>query len=91
MAKKKASGGLEGSRIRVKSGVNSPEFPEISLAGWTGTVVETTGKPPEQKVIIEWDAKTIDAMPKDYVEKCESGQLYHVMASLGSDDVEPAT
>ena len=88
MAKKKAAGGLEGSRIRVKSGVQSPEFPEISLAGWTGTVVETSGKPPEQKVIIEWDAATIAAMPGTYVSKCESGQLYHIMASLGSDDVE---
>ncbi len=76
MAKKKASGGLEGSRIRVKPGVNSPEFPDISLAGWTGTVVETSGKPPDQKVIIEWDAATIDSMPKDYVTKCESGKLY---------------
>ena len=90
MAKKKASDGLDGSRIRVKPGVNSPEFPEISLAGWTGTVIETSGKVPEQKVIIEWDAKTIDAMPKDYISKCESGQLYYAMASLKSDDVEPA-
>ena len=89
MAKKKAAGGLEGSRIRVKPGVHSPEFPEISLAGWTGTVVETSGKPPEQKVIIEWDSATMAAMPADYVSKCESEQLYHAMASLGSDDVEP--
>ena len=89
MAKKKASGGLEGSRIKVKPGVNSPEFPEISLAGWTGAVVETTGKPPEQKVIIEWDSATLAAMPKDYISKCESGQLYHMMASLGSEDIEP--
>lgn len=90
MAKKKATGELEGSRIRVKSGVQSPEFPEISLAGWTGTVTETSGKPPEQKVIIEWDAQTLAAMPAEYLSKCESDQLYHVMASLNSDDVEPA-
>ncbi len=90
MAKKKVAGGLEGSRIRVKPGVPSPEFPEILLAGWTGTVVETSGKPPEQKVIIEWDPTTIAAMPADYVSKCESGQLYYIMASLHSDDVEIA-
>ena len=90
MAKKKASGDLEGSRIRVKPGVSSPEFPEISLAGWTGTIVESTGKPPEQKVIIEWDAATLAAMPAEYISKCESGQLFHMMASLGSNDVEAA-
>jgi hypothetical protein len=90
MAKKKATGGLEGARVRVKPGVNSPEFPEISLAGWTGTVVETSGKPPSQSVIIEWDSGTLAAMPADYLAKCESQQLYHIMASLAADDVEPA-
>lgn len=88
MAKKKASGGLEGSRIRVKPGIHSPEFPEISLAGWTGSIVETSGKAPDQKYIIEWDAATLAVMPPEYVAKCETEQLYYVMASLGSDDVE---
>lgn len=91
MAKKKAAGGLDGSRIRVKAGVNSPEFPEIPLAGWTGTVVETSGKAPEQKVIIEWDAATLAAMPREYISKCESEQLYYVMASLDGQDVELLT
>ena len=88
MAKKKATGGLEGSRVRVKSGVNSPEFPEISLAGWTGSVVETSGKPPTHSVIIEWDAATLASMPKQYIEKCEAQQLFYSMASLKADDVE---
>lgn len=88
MAKKKAAGGLDGSRIRVKPGIQSPEFPEISLAGWTGTVAETSGKPPEQKLIIEWDSQTLAAMPPEYVSKCESGQLYYVMASLNESDIE---
>jgi hypothetical protein len=88
MAKKKSAGGLDGSRIRVKPGVQSPEFPEISLAGWTGVVTELTGKAPDQKVIIEWDSQTLAAMPAEYISKCESGQLYHVMASLNESDVE---
>ena len=88
MAKKKAMGGLEGSRIRVKPGIQSPEFPEISLAGWAGTVAEVSGKPPSQKVVLEWDAATLAAMPADYLEKCESQQLYHIMACLNADDVE---
>ena len=89
MAIKKATGGLEGSRIRVKPGVNSPEFPEISMSGWTGAIVETSGKAPSQTVIVEWDGTTLAAMPKEYLDKCESQQLYHLMASLKADDVEP--
>jgi hypothetical protein len=90
MAKKKASGGLEGARVRVKEGVTSPEFPEVSLAGWTGTVVETSGKPPAVKVVIEWDGETMAKMPADYVSRCEAQQLYYQMACLTDADVEPA-
>ena len=89
MAKKKSAGGLdEGTRVRVKPNVASPEFPEVSLAGWTGAVMEVTGKPPAQKIIVEWDGATVAAMPPDYIARCESQMLYHAMACLGADDIE---
>lgn len=89
MAKKKASGGLEGSRVRVCAGVCSPEFPDVSLAGWTGAVVETKGKPPAVSVILEWDAETLAQMPPDYVAKCEAQHLFYQMACLKADQIEP--
>lgn len=89
MAKKKATGGLsEGARIRVKPDVVSPDFPDVSFAGWTGNVVEVSGKPPAEKFIVEWDSSTIAAMPADYVSRCESQMLFHAMACLGSTDLE---
>lgn len=91
MAKKKAAGGLEaGTRVRVRDGVHSPEFPDVALAGWTGAVVETTGKPPAVKVILEWDAETLERMPADYVSRCEAQQLFYSMACLALEDVEQA-
>lgn len=90
MAKKKATGGLEGTRIRVRPGVTSPEFPDVALTGWTGTVIEATGKPPAVKVIIEWDAATLEQMPADYVARCENQQLFYQMACLNDGDIEPA-
>ncbi|MCX7408535.1 MAG: hypothetical protein NTZ32_10670 [Planctomycetales bacterium] len=89
MAKKKSAGGLdEGTRVRVKPNVASPEFSEVSLAGWTGAVMEVTGKPPAQKIIVEWDGATVAAMPPDYIARCEAQMLYHAMACLGADDIE---
>ncbi len=89
MAKKKASGGLEaGTRVRVREQVTSPEFPDVSLAGWTGTIAEVTGKPPALKLIIEWDTATMGRLPADYVSRCEAQQLYYAMACLGSEDVD---
>lgn len=91
MAKKKASGGWEeGTRIRVKAGVASSEFPEVSIAGWSGSVVETSGKSPALKLIIEWDEATLAAMPADYVSRCEAQQLFYRMAYLDAADVEVA-
>ena len=91
MAKKSATGGLgEGTRIRVKPGVVSPEFPEVSLTGWTGSVIEVSGRSPAQKFIVEWDSATIQAIPADYVSRCEAQMLIHAMACLGQDDLEPA-
>ncbi|GIX03417.1 MAG: hypothetical protein KatS3mg113_0423 [Planctomycetaceae bacterium] len=88
MAKKKAAGGWEGKRVRVRNGVVSPEFPEISLAGWTGTVVEVTGKPPDVKCVVEWDGDTLGRMPSDYVARCEAQQLYYQLACLAESDLE---
>jgi hypothetical protein len=88
MAKKKSANDATGRKVRVKAEVASPEFPEILLAGWSGTVVEVTGKPPAEKYVIEWDAATIAAMPADYITKCEAQQLYHLMACLDADSVE---
>lgn len=90
MAKKKSSNSLAGTKVRVREGVTSPEFPEISLSGWTGLVVEAQGKPPAVQFIIEWDDATMAAMPADYVSRCEAQQLYYKMACLNEADVEPA-
>jgi hypothetical protein len=90
MAKKKATVGMApGTRIRIKPGVTSPEFPEISFAGWTGAVSESSGKPPSLQYIIEWDSATLAAMPADYLQRCESQQLFYQMACLPEADVEP--
>ena len=90
MAKKKTAVGLaDGTLIRVRPGVMSPEFPEISIAGWTGTVFESSGKPPLMYYIVEWDDATMTAMPAEYVEKCEAQQLYYRMANLAETSIEP--
>ena len=90
MGKKKGTGGPdEGTRIRVKHGVVSPDFPDVSFAGWTGRIAEVSGKAPAPlKFIVEWDSQTIAAMPADYVSRCEAQMLFHAMACLSEADLE---
>lgn len=89
MAKKKSLGKFPvDSKVRVKPGVPSPEFPEITLEGWSGTVCEVSGKGDAIRYVIEWDQTTLSAMPAEYLQKCEQDGLFHAMACLGEDTLE---
>jgi hypothetical protein len=89
MAKKKTIGKFElGAKVRVKPGIVSPEFPDFSLAGWVGTVSEVANKQPPVKLLIEWDAATLSAMPSEYLARCEKDGLYYRMICLSEDDIE---
>ena len=79
-----------GSRVRVRAGITSPDFPEVSFAGWAATIVEFSGKKPNQKFILEFDDAVVAAMPADYLNKCEEQHLLYTMACLTGDQIEAA-
>ena len=92
MAKKRAANRSTfavGAAVKVKSGVSSPDMPDFSIEGWTGTVSEVATKKPPRKYMVEWDDATLTAMPAGYLEFCEQQQLYHRMICLGEADLEP--
>ena len=91
MAKKKTTDELGvGARVRVKAGTSVPEMPEVACGGWTGSVVETSGKKPNTKYVIEWDDATLAGMPESYLKSCEAQGLFHRMACLEGGVLEPA-
>jgi len=78
-----------GTSIRVKDGVEAPDLPGHTIAGWTGTITQISGKKGSKKIFIEWDDQTLDGMSNEFKEACEEKQLYHLMACLAEDDLEP--
>lgn len=89
MPKKKSTDRLSpGTRIRVKAGVCVPEFPEIHCDGWSGRIVELTGKKSDPKFVIEWDEATLQSLPASYVKECEQKGLFYRMACFTGDDLE---
>ena len=87
MAKRKAIRSLEGKSIRVHDGVTMPEFAQVSIAGWTGTIVESgAGEAPQ--LIVEWDADSLRKMPAEYQTHCDAQGLYAGMACLPFEQVE---
>lgn len=88
MAKRKAAKLGSGSQVRVKPGIQMPEFADLEISGWDGTVMETTGKGADQNVILEWSAACIARMPQGYKDHCDAQGLFHGMACLPLSSLE---
>jgi hypothetical protein len=77
-----------GDRVRVKSGVTVPDFEDIPLGGWTGTI--RTVKPAEDQITYEiaWDRRTLDSMHPVYRKRCERDDCEVEIMWLGEEDIE---
>ncbi len=78
-----------GCTIRVMPGVASPDFSDISFAGWTATIVEVSKKKTGTKYVVEWSESTLSEMPQIYRDRCEESHLYDRMAYLDGAEIEP--
>lgn len=79
-----------GTPICVRAEVVSPDFKDISFAGWTGKIVEVSGRKAPYRYFVEWDEGVVEAMPKSYIDRCEEQQIYHRWACLTDADFESA-
>lgn len=78
-----------GQLVQVQAGVNMPEFDDLPIGGWTGTVLETSGSGAKMKVILEWDAATTARIPESYKSHCDSQGLLFTMACLPASQIQP--
>jgi hypothetical protein len=77
-----------GDEVRVKDGVSDPDFGDIPLGGWSGTI-ETAKQLGDQIAYeIEWDRRTLDGMHPVYKKRCERDGLDPGTIWLAEEDVE---
>ena len=67
-----------------------PENESLSIGGWTGMIIESSGRGDAMKYIIQWDAATQAKIPESYKTQCESQNLCTDMACINAADVEGA-
>jgi hypothetical protein len=77
-----------GTPLRALESVTSPDFPDISFAGWVGKIVEVSGKKAPFKYFVEWDEVVVKNMPQSYIDRCEEQQIYFRWACLTDADFE---
>src|SRR3954470_11304725 len=78
-----------GDKVRVKPGVRDPDFPDIPLGGWAGTVKEIEWAKGETTYLVAWDRATLGAMHPVYKKRCERDGLELDSMWLGDEDLEP--
>ena len=76
-------------RVRVKYGVPDPDFPDIPLGGWAGTITEVSHDAKSHLYLIEWNQFTLDHMPPIFRKWCERDGVYQHRCWLGEEDLEP--
>lgn len=53
-------------KVRVKSGVRDPDFADIPIGGWAGTVQKSRQNKGEIVYLIAWGRSTLQAMHPVY-------------------------
>lgn len=79
------------TQVRVKPGITVPDFEDIPLGGWSGTIAEVDRRSNPPTYLIEWDRRTLDAMHPVYRNRCERDGLGLENMWLGEDEIEPNT
>jgi hypothetical protein len=76
------------AKVRVRYGVTSPDFADIPLGGWAGTIETVEIVDDQITYEIEWDRKTLDGMHPVYKNRCERDGLDLETMWLGEEDLE---
>jgi hypothetical protein len=78
-----------GARVRVKSGVPVPDFEDIPLGGWTGTIKGVEQAEGQTTYEIAWDRRTLVSVHPVYFQRCERDGLEAEIMWLADEDIEP--
>lgn len=78
-----------GDLVRARSGETHPEFPDIPLGGWSGTIEEIEPSDDETFYEIGWDRRTVAAMHPVFLKRCERDDLIVKTLCLNDDSIEP--
>jgi hypothetical protein len=80
-----------GDQVRVKPGVADPDFPDVPLGGWAGTVAEVNPRSNPPTCLVEWNDYTLEHVHPVYRKRCERDGLEIDWMWLKEADLEPDT
>jgi hypothetical protein len=78
-----------GAKVRVKRGVIDPDFPDIPLGGWSGTIKDVEQVRGRTTYEIDWDRRTLQTIHPVYRKRCERDGLEFESMWLREEDIVP--
>jgi SAM-dependent methyltransferase len=78
-----------GDKVRVKYGVIDPDFADMPLGGWTGTITEIIEQKGQIDCVLRLDDRTLKSLHPIYRKRCERDGLDFKTMWLGEEDIEP--
>ncbi len=77
-----------GDNVRVCSGVLDPDYDDLTIGGWAGTIAEMrNGTPPT--LLIRWSKQTLKQRSSIYHKRCERDGFDSNEMWLGEGDLQP--
>ena len=77
----------KGDAVRVRSGVADPDFPDVPLGGWAGTIIDVEPGDP-RLYLIRWSEETLQRSHPVYRKRCDRDGLEVAEMSLAGKDLE---
>src|SRR3954447_20835140 len=77
-----------GDKVRVKPGAKDPDFPDMPLGGWSGTITEVIVHEGQVNCVFKLDERTLASLHPIFKRRSEIDGLDFEFMGLGQEDIE---
>lgn len=78
-----------GEQVRSIQGLRDPDYPDIPMSGWVGTVIEVDARKGSTSYAVLWSQETLASLHPVFKKRCDRDGLDYEQAYLADEDLEP--
>ena len=78
-----------GDMVRVRQGTADPDYPDIPMGGWVGTIKEVEAGAGPAHYCVAWSRDTLASIHPVFRRRCGRDGLDYEQTYLAEDDLEP--
>ena len=79
-----------GDMVRVRNGTRDPDYPDVPMGGWVGTIKEVESEGGQAHYCVAWSRDTLASIHPVFRKLCERDGLDYEETYLAENDIEPS-